>query len=83
MPVTYADLVAVWGAGNVVRLPAIGPEFAQLPDGAQCVLTEVGVPKEADAGAGPAGFQRPGDLVVGDLRTDESRPALALGWARR
>jgi len=48
MPVTYADLVAVWGAGNVVRLPAIGPEFAQLPDGAQCVLTEVGVPKEAE-----------------------------------
>lgn len=48
MPVTYADLVAVWGESSVVRLPAISQEFAQLPDGAQRVLTEVGLPKEAD-----------------------------------
>jgi len=45
---THADLIAVWGADNVVRLPAVGAEFSQLPDGAKRVLTEVGLPREAD-----------------------------------
>ena len=48
MVATHADLIAVWGADNVVRLPAVGAEFSQLPDGAKRVLTEVGLPREAD-----------------------------------
>ena len=45
MVATHADLIAVWGADNVVRLPAVGAEFSQLPDGAKRVLTEVGLPR--------------------------------------
>lgn len=48
MPVAYADLVAVWGEGNVVRLPVDGAEYAGLPAEARRVLAQVGLPEEVE-----------------------------------
>jgi hypothetical protein len=48
VPVTYADLVAVWGESSVVRLPAVGPEYAELPAEARRVLAQVGLPEEVE-----------------------------------
>jgi hypothetical protein len=48
VPVTYADLVAVWGEGNVVRLPVDGAEYAELPAEARRVLAQVGLPGEVE-----------------------------------
>jgi SUKH-4 immunity protein len=48
VPVTYADIIAVWSEHNVVRVRAIGTEFSLLPDNAWRVLAEVGLPREAD-----------------------------------
>jgi len=47
--VTYADLVAVWGEGNVVRLPVDGTGDAELPADARRILTEVGLPEEVES----------------------------------
>ena len=48
MSVTYEDLVAVWGEGNVVRLPPTGTEYAELPAEARRVLAQVGLPEEVE-----------------------------------
>ena len=48
MALAYADLVAVWGEGNVVRLPPAGAEYAELPAEACRVLAQVGLPEEVE-----------------------------------
>lgn len=48
MSVTYEDLVAVWGEGNVVRVPTLGAEFSELPADARRVLSQVGLPEEVE-----------------------------------
>jgi hypothetical protein len=48
MPLRYADLTAVWGEGNVVRMSSLGAEYARLPAEAQRVLTQVGLPREVE-----------------------------------
>ena len=45
----HEDLIAVLGEGNVVRLPAAGAEFSELPADAQRILTEVGLPEEVQS----------------------------------
>jgi len=47
--VIHEDLIAVLGEGNVVRLPAAGAEFSELPADAQRILTEVGLPEEVQS----------------------------------
>ena len=48
MALAYADLVAVWGEGNVVRLPPAGAEYAELPAEACRFLAQVGLPEEVE-----------------------------------
>ena len=38
MPVTYSDLVAVWGEGNVVPRPALGAEGPTSPSSTEAMV---------------------------------------------
>jgi SUKH-4 immunity protein/Xanthomonas XOO_2897-like deaminase len=46
--VAHEDVAAVWGRSNVVRVPRADLEGLGLPEEAQRVLAEVGLPRKAD-----------------------------------
>lgn len=46
--ISYEDLVRVWGAGNVIRIPAKDLDRVELPAEAARFLAEVGLPLRTD-----------------------------------
>ena len=63
MPLTYEDLVALWGEDNVVRVPSAELDGLELPAGARRVLVEVGLPRTADRFFA---YERPEQIVAAD-----------------
>jgi len=48
MSLTHADVIAVWGESGVIRVPSADISGSGLPDTAQRILVDVGLPREVE-----------------------------------